>query len=430
LLRNIPVNPNPIPNWLRYIATLALAVCLGAASSAGAEEIAPLLQDGDKAFAKGEFEAAERFFAKAARAEPDNPRILKSLAEAKIKLGKFGEAAALLDQVLAMPVSNGRNVMVFFADDKEPQEAELVDETSVSPGKEKDNMRNYVDVKPPEPIPHYRLFLKKSGEMKLIPKDQVRIKYIGVLRPVYEMAQELKAKAEMELIAASQSAEKDEMVELRGGCFKMGSLKGGADERPVHEVCLSPFKIDAHEVTQKAFQLRMRSNPSHVRGPNLPVEGATWFEAAEYCKKSGKRLPTEAEWEYAARGGAETEYYWGDAFGGKPANFCDKSCVINTDPAAENDGFKQAAPVKSFPPNPFGLYDMAGNVSEWISDWMEERYYEVSPKDNPPGAGLAIDKGIRGGAWNTNPHKLRSAARGNLWPDYRNEGVGFRCAGN
>lgn len=413
----------------RFISALVLVVCLFAIPSV-AEVIDQVILGGDNAFAKGEFAEAEKIFARAAELEPDNPRILKSLAEVKIKRGQFKEANVFLDRVLAMPIATGRNVMVFFSGDKEPQEAELVDEMVVSPPKEKDNLRNYIDLKPPEPVPHYRFFLKKTGEMKLVSKNEVRIKYIGVLRPVYEMVQELKATVEMELIAVSPSGEKAEVVELKGGCFKMGSMKGGTDEQPVHEVCLPPFKMDKHEVTQKAFQLRMGSNPSQVRGPNLPVESTTWFEAMDYCNKSGKRLPTEAEWEYAARGGTQTEYYWGDTFSGKQANFCDKFCVTNTEADAENDGFKQAAPVGSFPPNPFGLYDMAGNVSEWVSDWMEERYYQISPKNNPQGATLQIDKGLRGGAWNMSPYKLRSATRSNLWPDYRNEGIGFRCVSN
>ncbi len=208
----------------------------------------------------------------------------------------------------------------------------------------------------------------------------------------------------------------------------MGSDKGDHDERPVHEVCLSPFWIDKYEVAQSNFEAKMGNNPSRFVGPRLPVDRVNWHEAKAYCEKSGKRLPTEAEWEYAARGNTDTDFYVGSKIGGKFGNFCDRECLRNSRIAAVSDGFKFTAPVGSYSPNPFGLYDMAGNVSEWVEDWMGYVYYLSSPKNDPKGPTPQDIKVMRGGGWLNNPGFLRSANRTGLWPEFRNEGVGFRCA--
>ncbi len=200
-----------------------------------------------------------------------------------------------------------------------------------------------------------------------------------------------------------------------------------------------------YEVQQKNFQAVMGTNPSQNVGADLPVDSLTWDEASDYCKKIGMRLPTEAEWEYAARAGATTPFYWGPTVSGKEANFCDSACELNIREPRVTDGFKHTAPVGSFPPNPFGLYDMAGNVSEWIQDWMgvEKNYYLVSPEKDPPGlrpdleACMRVDcigaqsityKVYRGGAWNENAGALRSANRRASHFQLRAEGTGFRCA--
>jgi len=263
--------------------------------------------------------------------------------------------------------------------------------------------------------------------MKLVPKSQIRIKYLTLPRPIYDQVVKFKAQVENKLVA-TESGESGEMAELKGGCCIMGSNKGEVDEVPMHEVCVSPFKIDRYEVSQRNFLSMMGDNPSRFKGPLLPVDSVTWMEAEAYCKKQSKRLPTEAEWEYAARGGTSTEYYWGKKVGSKQANFCDNSCELNVRLVDVSDGFKHTAPIGSFAPNPFGLYDMAGNVSEWVSDWMMENYYRVSPKDNPKGPGYGEWKVVRGGAWENDGFAIRSANRKGFQPDYRIEGVGFRCA--
>ena len=399
-------------------------------------DVTEKLRAGDKALAGEDLATAERAYADALKLEPDNYRILKSLAEVKADLGKYKEAETLIDKVVAMKVINGRMVRVTRKGETGSREAELVDETVLLDDRSKNNMRNYLATVHQEPIPHYRLFYIKSGKMELVPKSDVTIQYLGVPGRVHELAVVLQAKVKNKVMAASESQGPEEMVSVKGGCFRMGSGKGEVDEQPVHEVCVSSFQIDKYEVIQQAFSLKMGSNPSRFKGPNLPVESVTWVEASDYCLESGKRLPTEAEWEYAARGGTTTRYYWGDEFDPEMANLCDSSCELNIRTGG-SDGFKHTAPVGSFPPNPLGLHDMAGNVNEWVWDWREANYYVLSPKDNPKGPvrqtakiikGGTSAKMLRGGSWENDASQLRSASRRGLWPDYRIEGVGFRCA--
>ncbi|NIY14983.1 MAG: SUMF1/EgtB/PvdO family nonheme iron enzyme, partial [Nitrospinaceae bacterium] len=253
----------------------------------------------------------------------------------------------------------------------------------------------------------------------------------GVLRRVYEHIEVLNREVDRQLIAAAGSAKPSEMVALKGGCFQMGNAKGTLAEQPVHEVCLKPFKIDKYEVTQAEFQSVMGlDNPSHNTGPNLPVDSITWFEADRYCKKLGKRLPTEAEWEYAARGDTRTEFYWGDKVKGNEANFCDKNCPLNTRIQSVDDGYAGTAPPGQYPPNPFGLHDMAGNLAEWTADWMNEDYYRSSPKNNPKGSHPTTAKVVRGGSWHTTAGFLRSSNRAAYWVKMRNYAIGFRCVSN
>jgi formylglycine-generating enzyme required for sulfatase activity len=402
----------------------------------GVANVTKKLAEGDKALAKSDLSTAETAYAEALKLEPENYRILRSLAEVKVSLSKYNEADVLIEKIIAMKVLNGRRVLVTREGDTQGQEAELVDETVILLDKSKNNMRNYLSRVEEDVIPNYRLFFLKSGKMELIPKNQVKIQYLGVPRRVHELMVELQREVKNKVMAAGESQGPEEMVSIKGGCFQMGSDKGASDEQPVHEVCLKDYKIDKYEVTQQAFQLKMGTNSSRFKGANLPMESATWLEAEQYCVKSGKRLPTEAEWEYAARAGTTTRYYWGDEFDPKMANFCDSSCDLNIR-SASSDGFKHTAPVGSFPPNPWGLHDMAGNVNEWTNDWFQERYYVIGPKDNPKGPirhdatlmkGATNEKMFRGGAWENGPDELRSASRKSVWTDYRIEGLGFRCA--
>lgn len=411
---------------LRFIG-LVFFSCIVFFGSASAEDVSKIIIEGEDAFARKDFVKAEKIFAKVDKLDPDNYRILKRLAESKVEQGKYAEADPILDRILAMPVSTGRDVLVFL-DGNKPRKAELVDETVVTPESGQNNMRNYVDLERKAPIPHYRFFFKDTGKMKLVPKYKAKVKYKGVLSRVYFMVKETSAKVKKKIIDASADAG-DPMVTIKAGCFQMGSKKGDSDERPIHEVCLAKFELGQYEVSQKSFQEVMGSNPSLNLGANYPVDSVTWYEADEYCKRTGRRLPSEAEWEYAARAGTNTEFYWGDKIDTKYANFCDKRCKLNDKVASLDDGYGHTAPIGTFKPNTFDLYEMIGNVSEWVEDFMQENYYQISPKYNPEGPEMQkVRKIFRGGAWNMRPSELRVSNRSSIVMNYRPESMGFRCA--
>lgn len=193
----------------------------------------------------------------------------------------------------------------------------------------------------------------------------------------------------------------------------MGS-KAAEDEIP-HTVRLSGFTIDMFEVTQEQFEQVMENNPSDFHGENLPVEQVTWYEARDYCKAVGKRLPTEAEWEKAAIGNTNTRYFWGDQINGEYAWYWDNSK-------------RSTHPVGTRKPNAFGLHDVSGNVWEWVADYYEDAYYLTSPRNNPRGPLTSKYRVIRGGSWRDLPDFLRTTRRNYDLPAGRFNHIGFRCA--
>ena len=201
-----------------------------------------------------------------------------------------------------------------------------------------------------------------------------------------------------------------------------------SNESPKHMLLIDSFLIDNYEVTQADFKHSMGNNPSKVKGEKHPVEMVTWTEARDYCVKIGKRLPTEAEWEKAAKGGRDTIYFWGNKVKSLKANFCDLNCNFYWKQKEFNDGFALTAPVGSFDPNEYGLYDMAGNVYEWVSDWYSKDYYKTSPRNNPQGPSEGETKVLRGGAWNNNPSFVRPTYRYSKKITSRFDNIGFRCA--
>jgi eukaryotic-like serine/threonine-protein kinase len=227
------------------------------------------------------------------------------------------------------------------------------------------------------------------------------------------------------------------MVLIQSGWLKMGSLEGYDYEQPVHEVYVNSFYIDETEVTNEQFEQfvnatnyqteteRTSNNKNSWRiyatpeRKNHPVVLVSWNDAAAYAKWAGKRLPTEAEWEYAARGGLiGKKYPWGDDAPPRRANFARGRRI--KEPLTE--------PVKSYESNGYGLYDMAGNVSEWCQDWYDPDYYHNSPERNPAGPSTGQSRVIRGGSWYTDFNQIRVAGRISETPEGYEYDRGFRCA--
>lgn len=222
-------------------------------------------------------------------------------------------------------------------------------------------------------------------------------------------------------------------VYIQGGCFMMGSLAGYGDEK-LHRVCVDSFWMGRYEVTQAQWLAVMGDNPSSFKGDNKPVESVSWNDVQEFIRKFNRkyslsvRLPTEAEWEYAARAGSTTKYYWGDDSSEmyKYVNFCDKNCKYKRKDKNQDDGYENTSPVGSFMPNKFGLYDMTGNVWEWCQDWYERNYYSKSPERNPKGASGGSVRVNRGGSWDCDADSLRSAGRDSGDPGLGYGDLGFR----
>ena len=208
-----------------------------------------------------------------------------------------------------------------------------------------------------------------------------------------------------------------DMVYVEGGTFMMGSDEGEADEKPVHSVTVNSFYISKYEVTQKEWISIMGNNPSYFKGDNLPVEKVSWNDIQEFIKKlnqkTGKnyRLPTEAEWEYAARGGNKSRGY-------------EYSGSDNIDEIAWywNNSEEGTKPVGTKKSNELGIYDMTGNVWEWCNDWYDENYY----RNSPSGPYIGEYRVLRGSSWNVNDDYSRSANRGRNHPNNRNGDAGFR----
>ncbi len=226
-----------------------------------------------------------------------------------------------------------------------------------------------------------------------------------------------------------------EKVAVPAGRFMMGCSEGSRDEQPVREVQVRGFRMHATEVTVDMYQQCVDAGactpahydsaeclqwsgggfrnvvvPSQYRGSNYPVICVTWFQARAYCQYAGMRLPTEAEWEYAARAGGSARYSGGN-------NYLSRCVQENNGPAA----------VGSCPPNQWGLYDMTGNVWEWTADFYEQDAYSHAEHDNPRGPRAGLYRSMRGGGWYSGPSELRVTNRNWFSPGFPEVSVGFRC---
>jgi formylglycine-generating enzyme required for sulfatase activity len=227
------------------------------------------------------------------------------------------------------------------------------------------------------------------------------------------------------------------MVWVEGGTFSMGGTMDG-DEKPIHQVTVKGFYMSDHEVTQKEWVEVMGRNPSYFKGDTLPVENVSWYDAIEYCNKrsaregltpaytvngtnvtwnrsaNGYRLPTEAEWEYAARGGNKNGGY----------EYSGSNSVDSVAWYSNNSG-GQTQSVKTKSANSLGLYDMSGNVWEWCWDWWSDSYTSGAQTD-PTGASSGTSSVFRGGGWGSGAAGVRSADRIYSTPSNRFGDLGFR----
>jgi sulfatase modifying factor 1 len=278
-------------------------------------------------------------------------------------------------------------------------------------------------------------------------------------------------------------------VKIPGGSFRMGDHfdEGYAadGEAPIHDVELAPYFMDAHTVTNAMFATFVKATGyvtegeefgasavfhlafqgeradvlnaveaapwwlavrgaswRHPEGPgsdvgtrqNHPVVHVSWHDASAYCAWAGKRLPTEAEWEHAARGGHEGRRFpWGDDLvprGRRMTNIWQGTFPTRN---TLDDGFLTTAPVKTFRPNDYGLWQTSGNVWEWCSDWFAPDYYARSPRANPAGPSSGLQRVMRGGSYlchDSYCHRYRVAARSSNTPESSAANIGFRCANN
>jgi formylglycine-generating enzyme required for sulfatase activity len=222
-----------------------------------------------------------------------------------------------------------------------------------------------------------------------------------------------------------------ETVAIPAGEFRMGSEDGDADEKPVHTVTLRSFRIYKTEVTNAQYASFLAATghreplfweEKRFNQPKQPVVGVDWHDAVSYCRWANARLPTEAEWEYAARGTDGRDYPWPDRGGGRRGRPTEKHAVFDL---PFSSGKPEEVGSKPEGASPFGVLDMAGNVWEWCADWYSRTYYAESERSNPTGPGQGSQRVLRGGSWGY-PSNLRSAYRFPERPAFRASYVGFR----
>jgi len=275
-------------------------------------------------------------------------------------------------------------------------------------------------------------------------------------------------------IGSIQTSPKDNalMGYVPAGEFTMGSQADDpnaySNEKPPHVVYLDAFWIDQTEVTNAMFArfieetayqtdaeqagygfvyLPSSDDWEETNGANwtdpvgpenniiglehYPVVQVSWNDANAYCEWADRRLPTEAEWEKAARGADARQYPWGNDFNGQYLNYCDSNCImVNSQDNSTSDGYLDLAPVGTYPTgsSPYNALDMSGNVWEWVEDWFDETYYQTTSNNNPLGPKSGTYRTLRGGSWSNGNIFVRSAIRTGSLPNEAIDNLGFRCA--
>jgi formylglycine-generating enzyme required for sulfatase activity len=256
------------------------------------------------------------------------------------------------------------------------------------------------------------------------------------------------------IVTETRQADGMMMIYIPARKFTMGSDEGEADEGPIHDVYLDDYWMDQTEITNGMYALCVESGScetpmkmgSYTRASyydnklfaDYPVIYVDWDMAKAYCEWAGARLPTEAEWEKAARSEDARIYPWGndwDVLKLRRLNFADKNNPEMTSDINVDDGYRDTAPVGSYPggKSPYEIYDLAGNVWEWVADWYDPLYYRDSPLNNPPGPTSPTQeitmRVLRGGAWvAANQNVFHTSNRNGLNPSNFSESIGFRCA--
>ncbi|WP_100010004.1 formylglycine-generating enzyme family protein [Lentibacillus sediminis] len=317
--------------------------------------------------------------------------------------------------------------------------------------------------------------------------NQTTVNCCAASRKHTSVTDKLKPNSNQKIVPPLKQREQEEMVCIEGGKFLMGTTEKEGfpedGEGPIRNIKVNPFYMDTHTVTNKAFQRfiddtgylteaeqygwsfvfyqlisaetanKVKQSVSQTRwwwvveganwrnpeGPDSDLEGRldhpvihiSWNDATAYCKWAGKRLPTEAEWEFAARGGlVQKRYPWGDELTPDGEHQCNIWQGSFPKENTMEDGYLGTAPAKSFPPNSFGLYNVSGNVWEWCSDWFAPNIHKRGGKDNPKGADNGTSKVMRGGSYlchHSYCNRYRVAASSANTPDSSTGNIGFRC---
>ena len=236
-----------------------------------------------------------------------------------------------------------------------------------------------------------------------------------------------------------------EMVLVPAGSFPRGAESEEFDEQPVRMIYTDPYLIDKYEVTvaqwaeyQNATGYQIGEwNLQNTKGrQNHPITFINWYEAAAFCEWAGKRLPTEAEWERAARCDDGRKYPWGDGLDSFRSNYFQSGdpfeaglgTILNTTPVGYYDGSLRGEYQTRDNSSPFGAYDMVGNVWEWTKDWYHSSYYTNGPDRNPQGVELSNVKAVHGGSYATDASHIRPTYRARDDPNLKGPDIGFRCA--